>query len=172
MCYSADARFEKGIIIYKDDEAIRDALERADVEPSKIKLDVSNSREMKDDKNLPPKYFSFNSQPLDYIITSLGHEVGMKTEYPRSSLIKYEIKILKSRNKVIKKRIRRAVTQHSLMDMMHDAIRLGVISHAEMTAQLLGNFYIGSTTDDAMRKYLDTLGSASQSNNVALSNET
>ena len=72
----------------------------------------------------------------------------------------------------ILERVRRAVAQHSLMDMMHDAIRLGVISHAEMTAQLLGNFYIGSTTDDAMRKYLDTLGSASQSNNIALSNET
>ena len=51
---------------------------------------------------VPPKYFSFNSQPLDYIITSLGHEVGLKTEYPSSSLIKYEIKILKSRNKVMK----------------------------------------------------------------------
>ncbi|KAI2463567.1 hypothetical protein F4781DRAFT_116380 [Annulohypoxylon bovei var. microspora] len=172
MCYSADARFEKGIVIYKDDEAIRDTLERANVDPSKIKLDVINSKEMKDDKNLPPKYFKFNSQPLDYIITSLGHEVGLKTEYPSSSLIKYEIKILKSRNKVVKKRVRRAVAQHSLMDLMHDAIRLGVISHAEMTAQLLGNFYIGSATDDAMRKYLDTLSSASQSNNIALSNET
>ncbi|KAI1205067.1 uncharacterized protein F4807DRAFT_465037 [Annulohypoxylon truncatum] len=127
---------------------------------------------MKDTNDLPPNYFSFNSQPLDYIITSLGHEIMLKTEYPSSSLIRYEIKILKSRNKVVKKRVRRAVTQHSLMDMIHDAIRLGVISHAEMTAQLLGNFYIGSTTDDAMRKYLDTLGSASQSNNIALSNET
>lgn len=58
------------------------------------------------------------------------------------------------------------------MEMMHDAIRLGVITHAEMTAQLLGNFYIGSETDDAMRKYLDMLGSASESNNMTLSNET
>ena len=49
-----------------------------------------------------PKYFTFDSQPLDYIITSLGHEVGLKTEYQKSALIKYEIKILKSRNKVVK----------------------------------------------------------------------
>ncbi|KAI1376005.1 hypothetical protein F4677DRAFT_459936 [Hypoxylon crocopeplum] len=171
MCYSADARFEKGVIIYKDDEAIRDTLERAEVNASDIKLDVVNSKEMKADHNLLQKYFSFTSQPLDYIITSLGHEVGLNTEYPRSSLIKYEIKILKSRNKVMKKRVRRAVNQHSLMDLLHDAIRLGVISHAEMTAQFLGNFYVGSATDDAMRKYFDTLGSANQSNSVALSNE-
>ncbi|KAI1101792.1 hypothetical protein F4804DRAFT_343724 [Jackrogersella minutella] len=172
MCYSADARFEKGIIIYKDDEVIRDTLQRANVDASKIKLDVVNAKEMQNDDNLPPKYFNFHSQPLDYIITSLGHEVGLKTEYPSSSLIKYEIKILKSRNKVMKKRVRRAVTQHSLMDLMQDAIRLGVISHAEMTAQLLGNFYIGSATDDAMRKYMETLGSASQPDSIALSNET
>ncbi|KAI1136766.1 hypothetical protein F5Y05DRAFT_415017 [Hypoxylon sp. FL0543] len=171
MCYSAEARFEKGIIIYKDDEVIQDTLERAKVDASKIKLDVVNSKEMKGDDKLPPKYFSFTSEPLDYIITSLGHEVGLKTEYPSSSLIKYEIKILKSRNKVMKKRIRRAVTQHSLMDLMHDAIRLGVITHAEMTAQLLGNFYVGSATDDAISKYLETLGSASQANSIALSNE-
>ncbi|KAI0098326.1 hypothetical protein F4776DRAFT_658438 [Hypoxylon sp. NC0597] len=179
MCYWADARFEKGIIIYKDDEVIRDTLERANVDPSSIKLDVVNSKEMKSDERtpqtltaskVPPKYFNFNSEPLDYIITSLGHEVGLKTEYPSSSLIKYEIKILKSGNKVMKKRIRRAVTQHSLMDLMHDAIRLGVITHAELTAQLLREFYIGSASDDAMRKYLDTIGSVNQPN-IALSND-
>ncbi|KAI1388955.1 uncharacterized protein F4822DRAFT_429571 [Hypoxylon trugodes] len=171
MCYSADARFEKGIIIYKDDEVIRDTLKSANVDASQIKLDVVNAKEMKDDSNLLPKYFGFTSQPLDYLIIGLGHEVGLNTEYPSSSLIKYEIKILKSKNKVMKKRVRRAVTQHSLMDLMHDAIRLGVITHAEMTAQLLGNFYVGSATDDAIRKYMDTLGSASRPNSIALSNE-
>ncbi|KAI4870601.1 hypothetical protein F4820DRAFT_218788 [Hypoxylon rubiginosum] len=171
MCYSADARFEKGIIIYKDDETIRDTLKGAGVKASDINLDVANAKELKNDPNVPPKYFSFDSQPLDYIVTSLGHEVGLKTEYPTSSLIKYQIKILKSRNKVVKKRVRRAVNQHSLLDLLHDAIRLGVITHAEMTAQLLGNFYVGSATDDAMRKYMDTLGSASRPDNIALSNE-
>ncbi|KAI0385627.1 hypothetical protein F5Y04DRAFT_292107 [Hypomontagnella monticulosa] len=171
ICYSAEARFEKGIIIYKDDEVIRDTLDRANVSASDINLDVVNQKEMKADKTLPPKYFSFDSQPLDYLITSLGHEIGLTTEYPRSSLIKYEIKVLKSKNAVTKKRVRRAVTQHSLTDLMHDAIRLGMLSHAEMTAQLLGNFYVGSATDDAMGKYFDIIGSARQKNNMQLSNE-
>ncbi|KAI0181556.1 hypothetical protein GGR52DRAFT_525083 [Hypoxylon sp. FL1284] len=172
MCYSAEARFEKGIIIYKDDEAIRETLKEANVEASDINLEAVNSKELKSDPNVPPRYFNFDSQPLDYIITSLGHEVGLKTEYPKTSLIKYQIKILKSRNKVVKKRIRRAVNQHSLLELLHDAIRLGIITHAEMTAQLLGNFYVGSATDDAMRKYLDTLASSSRPDNVVLSNET
>lgn len=113
--------------------------------------------------------------------------------------MKYEIKMLKSKNKVMKSqfkshaifssdafvsatpsnhkliettgRIRRGVAQHSLMDLMHDAIRLGIITHAEMTSQLLANFFVGSATDDAMRKYLDTLGTASQPSGVSLSNE-
>ncbi|KAI2624714.1 hypothetical protein GGS26DRAFT_208582 [Hypomontagnella submonticulosa] len=171
ICYSAEARFEKGIIIYKDDEVIRDTLERANVRASDINLDVVNLKEMKADKTLLPKYFNFISQPLDYLITSVGHEIGLTTEYPKSSLIKYEIKILKSKNAVTKRRIRRAVTQHSLVDLMHDAIRLGMLTHAEMTAQLLGNFYVGSATDDAMSKYFDILGSTSQRSNIQLSNE-
>lgn len=57
------------------------------------------------------------------------------------------------------------------MDLMHDAIRLGIISHAEMASQLLGNFFVGSATDDVMRKYLATLGSAGNPSGVALSNE-
>ena len=51
---------------------------------------------------VPEKYFSFKSDPIDYTIKSLGHEIGLKTEYPKTSLMKYEIKMLKSRNKVMK----------------------------------------------------------------------
>ncbi|EMR61371.1 hypothetical protein UCREL1_11704 [Eutypa lata UCREL1] len=171
ICYSANARFEKGIIMYKNDDAIRGILESANVDASKVGLKVVNSGEMKNDPSIRERYFSFISQPINYVITSLGHEVGLKTEYPKSSLVKYEIKMLKSKNKVMKKRIRRGVAQHSLMDLMHDAIRLGIITHAEMTSQLLANFFVGSATDDAMRKYLDTLGTASQPSGVALSNE-
>jgi hypothetical protein len=49
-----------------------------------------------------PRYFDFKSGPIDYIITSLGHEIGLKTEYPRSFLKKYEIKLHKNKNKVMK----------------------------------------------------------------------
>jgi len=51
---------------------------------------------------VPEKYFSFKSDTIDYVIISLGHEIGLKTQYPKSSLIKYEIKLRKNRNKVMK----------------------------------------------------------------------
>ncbi|KAI0015490.1 hypothetical protein F4780DRAFT_71426 [Xylariomycetidae sp. FL0641] len=171
MCYSAEARFEKGIVVYKEDDMIRETMNRAKVEASTIGLDAVNASEVKADPKVPKAYFSFESQPIDYIIRSLGHEVGLKTEYPASSLQKYEIKLLKNKNKVMKKRIRRGITQHSLMDLMHDALRLGILTHAEMTAQLMANFYVGSATDDVMRKYMDTIVGVSQPDRVVLSNE-
>ena len=51
---------------------------------------------------VPPRYFDFKSNTIDYTITSLGHEIGLKTEYPRSLLKKYEIKLHKNKNEVMK----------------------------------------------------------------------
>lgn len=48
------------------------------------------------------KYFNFDSQTINYTITSLGHEIGLKIEYPKSSLMKYKIKLQKNRDKAIK----------------------------------------------------------------------
>jgi hypothetical protein len=52
----------------------------------------------------PAKYFQFESEKggLDYRITSLGHPISLKTEYPKSLLGKYEIKLQKGRDRVMK----------------------------------------------------------------------
>ncbi len=52
----------------------------------------------------PPKYFQFESEKggLDYKITSLGHPISLRTEYPKSSLRRYEIKLRKGRDTVMK----------------------------------------------------------------------
>ena len=52
----------------------------------------------------PPKYFQFESESggLDYKITSLGHPISLKTEYPTSSLRRYDIKLRKGRDTVMK----------------------------------------------------------------------
>jgi hypothetical protein len=54
---------------------------------------------------------------------------------------------------------------------MQDAIRMGLVTHAELTAQLMGHFVVGGAADDAMRKYLDTLASVNRPDTVSLSNE-
>lgn len=51
---------------------------------------------------VPERYFDFKSGTIDYTITSLGHDVGLKAEYPKSSLKKYVIKLRKSNNKMMK----------------------------------------------------------------------
>ncbi|KAI1633778.1 hypothetical protein F4809DRAFT_621691 [Biscogniauxia mediterranea] len=164
ICYSAESRFEKGIIIYKDDEVIRNMVDANDV-----KLDVVNQKEVdKDKEKVPRRYFKFQSRPVDYVITSLGHEIGLKTKYPKSSLMKYEIKLFKSKNAVMKKRIKRGINQHSLVSLVYDAIRLGIVTNAEMVGQVLAYLYVGSSLDDSTRKYLEALGSV---NSMALSNE-
>lgn len=52
----------------------------------------------------PKRYFQFEKERdgLDYRITSLGHPIGLKTTYPKSSLQKYEVKVRKGRDRVMK----------------------------------------------------------------------
>ncbi|PTB63285.1 hypothetical protein BBK36DRAFT_1126223 [Trichoderma citrinoviride] len=116
------------------------------------------------------RYFDFQRVKggLDYTITSLGHEVGVKTEYDASLLRKYVIKIRKGRDSAMKSRIRRGVSQHNLFDLMHDAVRLGIITQAELIGQIIGKTIGGSTMEDVAKKYLDALSGARSSQNVAL----
>jgi len=171
ICYSSDMRFEHGIIIYKDDDDIKRTLDSANVKPQDIALDIINKEEAQKDEKIPEKYFQFAATSTDYTITSLGHDISLKVKYPRSSLRKYEIKLLKNKNIMMNKRIKRGVNQHSLTDLMEDAIRLGVVTHAEVTVQLMGQFFAGTGIDDAMKKSMEAFTGANRADNVALSNE-
>lgn len=55
--------------------------------------------------------------------------------------------------------------------MMHDALRLGVITHAELIGSILGRTVGGSMLEDVTGKYLDALGGGKGSKNLALSAE-
>ena len=50
------------------------------------------------------RHFKFESirGGLDYTVTSLGHEIGVKTRYDKTDLRKYEIKIRKGRDFTMK----------------------------------------------------------------------
>ncbi|KAL4728141.1 hypothetical protein ACLX1H_004876 [Fusarium chlamydosporum] len=175
ICYSGESRFEKGIIIYKDDVFIRDILREANVTASELGLEVVNKNEIKaaQDKGREPsleRHFKFHSIKggLDYTITSLGHEIGVKTRYAKTELKKYEIKIRKGRDFAMKKRIRRGVSQHDLFDLMHDAIRLGIITHAELIGHIVGKAIGGTTMQDVGSKYFEAITGAKSSQNVAL----
>jgi hypothetical protein len=46
ICYSGESRFEKGIIIYKDDGFIRDILQQTKVTAAELGLEVTNKDEI------------------------------------------------------------------------------------------------------------------------------
>ena len=54
---------------------------------------------------------------------------------------------------------------------MHDAFRLGVITHAELIGTIVGKTVGGSTLEDVTGKYLAALSGAKGSKNLALSGE-
>ncbi|OJD32812.1 uncharacterized protein BKCO1_36000106 [Diplodia corticola] len=157
ICYSTHDRFEHGIIIYKEDDVIRDTLIRAEVDPRwpQLELDYVNKKEVEKNPEAPRKYFSFEDNPskLDYVITSLGHEVDLRTDYASSELKKYKIELRRTSNPHMHGPIRRGITQHSVLELVHDAMRYGIISNGEMTAEFLGRIMGGSHAEDTMRKW-------------------
>ncbi|RYP12679.1 hypothetical protein DL765_007218 [Monosporascus sp. GIB2] len=170
ICYSGASRFEKGIVIYKaeDDDVIRAVMRDTEVSAKQLGLEVVNPDEVKEGKakgrNIPEKYFGFTSLTggLDYTITSLGHEVGVQTQYEKTVLRKYVIKL---------RRIRRGVSQHDLFDLMHDAVRLGIISQAELIGTVIGKVVGGSRMDDLFSKYAEALSGARNSRNLPLAGD-
>ncbi|RYP38743.1 hypothetical protein DL768_010754 [Monosporascus sp. mg162] len=173
ICYSGTSRFEKGIVIYKaeDDDAIRAIMRNTQVTAEQLGLEVVNQDEVKEAKNrgrdIPEKYFDLKRLKggLDYTVTSLGHEVGVRTEYEKTVLRKYVIKVRKGRDVAMKS------NQHNLFDLMHDAVRLGFITQAELIGTVIGKTVGGSMIDDMFSKYADALTGAKNSKNLALAGD-
>jgi hypothetical protein len=65
-------------------------------------------------------------------------------------------------------RIRRGVSQHDLFDLTHDAIRLGIITHAELIGHIVGKTIGGTTVEDMGSKYFEAITGAKSSQNLAL----
>jgi hypothetical protein len=51
---------------------------------------------------------------------------------------------------------------------MHDAIRLGIITHAELIGHVVGSTIGGTTMEDVGFKYLEAITGSKISRNVAL----
>ncbi|KAK5997082.1 hypothetical protein PT974_02434 [Cladobotryum mycophilum] len=193
--YSGESRFHEGIMIYKDDDCMRSTLRAAGVEAKSIKLDLVNGKKSTNDQesqgenttdgnkeNVPPtkkdasrqepeRYFDFRTDKggLHYTIISLGHPIGLGTEYPKGGLKPYTIKIRKGRDRVMKKRLRRAVTQHGLMSLMHDVLRLSILTQAELASMAFQQTMGGSTINDTTGKIFNTFAGVKNSQNLTLS---
>ncbi len=71
----------------------------------------------------------------------------------------------------IAERIRRGVSQHDLFDLMYDALRLGIITHAELIGMVIGKTYGGTALEDVTGKYFEGLAGGRGSKNLSLSGE-
>ncbi len=71
----------------------------------------------------------------------------------------------------IAERIRRGVSQHDLFDLMYDALRLGIITHAELIGVVIGKTYGGTALEDVTGKYFEGLAGGRGSKNLSLSGE-
>jgi len=205
ICYANNARFEHGIIIYKDEKGIVDTLKRAKKEARELDLVPVGEKEKEhgsddedevlektgpkvakatlahaDDKLAqasnenedPPKYFRFKQQILDYMVTSVGHDIGLKTKYPVSSVKKYEIKIRKHSDILLRKRIRRAIKQHDTLDLIADAVNSQIISINELAGHVIGHAVMGGVAEDARKKFMAGMTASQRSGTVGLSGDS
>ncbi|KAL7813525.1 hypothetical protein V8C44DRAFT_327012 [Trichoderma aethiopicum] len=165
MCYSGESRFEHGIIIYKDDEAIRQLLKQARLRPEdkSIQLECIN----KEDKEALRKYYSLNTESVGnkHTIVSLGHPIGLSSKCPKSKLKKYTIILHKGHTPAMQKEILRGVMQHGVVRLLSDALKLGIVSTAEIINKIKETVISGSSLDAVTTKSKNALtGSNSRSN--------
>ncbi|KAK1243351.1 hypothetical protein MKX07_003979 [Trichoderma sp. CBMAI-0711] len=148
MCYSGESRFEHGIIIYKDDEAIRQLLKQAGLRPEDklIQLECIN----KEDKEVGNKH----------TIVSLGHPIGLSNKCTKSKLKKYTIVLHKGHTPAMQKEIQRGVMQHGVVRLLSDALKLGVVSTAEIINKIKETVLSGSSLDAVTTKSMNALATS------------
>ncbi|KAL4896902.1 hypothetical protein BDV59DRAFT_169328 [Aspergillus ambiguus] len=152
-----DAQFDS------DDEDQHDDAKADDTDPPDEKTKPAEKNPPQADK------LEFTHQGR-YIVHSRGHEIGLTNEYPLVSVRSYEIKINKPHNWALRRRIKRGIRPHSILQLMDDVIRCGFLTHAELVAHVLGIVSGGGTVNDTAARYLEKLG-AGNAGQQALSNE-
>ncbi|KAF4627079.1 hypothetical protein G7Y89_g11079 [Cudoniella acicularis] len=166
ISYSENSRFHNGIVIYKDDQHIENILKLAGKEFEDINLLPKSSEPINTPAPTPEqkiKYITFSRDTADYTVTSIGHPIGLRIKYNTSSLEKYTIQLRKPQDPVLKKQYKRAIKQHDTLDMIQDAVKLGLVSYAEILGHGLGHISRGSSTLEIGKGFVGGLGSSQQS---------
>lgn len=109
------------------------------------------------------KYITFSRDTVDYSVTSIGHPIGLRTKYDKSSLEKYTIHLRKPQDPLLKTKYKKALKQHDTLDMIQDAMKLGLVSYAEILGHGMGHIYRSSSTRDIGKGFVGGLGTGQQS---------
>ncbi|TGO18434.1 hypothetical protein BTUL_0010g01050 [Botrytis tulipae] len=169
ISYSENSRFHKGIIIYKDDQHISKLLDIVGKEFKDGKLipkTTSSEVELSNlDTNQAPNpiYTTFTRDSADYTTSSIGHPIGLCTKYSSASLQIYTIHLRKPSDPLLKQKYKRALKVHDTLDMIQDAVKLGLVSYAEILGRGIGYIGRGSSTLDIGKGFVGGLGAGNES---------
>ncbi|ESZ94398.1 hypothetical protein SBOR_5191 [Sclerotinia borealis F-4128] len=173
ISYSENSRFHEGIVIYKDDQHIEKLLNLAGKEfkDEKLTTKTPNSEFSNPKTTTPtpttnpntsqlpkPTYTTFTRDTADYTCTSIGHSIGLRTRYAPSSLQTYTIHLRKPTDPLLKRKYKRALKVHDTLDMIHDAVKLGLVSYAEILGSGMGHIYRGSSALQIGKRFVGGLG--------------
>jgi hypothetical protein len=108
------------------------------------------------------KYTTFSSNTVDYIVTSIGHPIGLQTKYNTSELQKYTIHLHKHQDPLLKQKYKNAFKPHDTLDMIQDAMKLGLVSYTEILGHGLSHIYRGGSTLDIGKGFVGGLGASKE----------
>ncbi|PVH68826.1 hypothetical protein DL98DRAFT_554688 [Cadophora sp. DSE1049] len=115
--------------------------------------------------------YSTTSSTVDYVVNSIGHPIGLKTQYNSSSLAQYTIKLGKPQDGLLKRKYKNAIKQHDTLDMIQDAVKLGLVSYAEILGHGLSHIYRGGSTLDVGKGFVGGLGASKERRWAGLSGD-
>jgi hypothetical protein len=136
--------------------------------PSKASDATSTTGSTKEQK---VKYHTFTRDTVDYVVNSIGHRIGLQTQYDASSLKQYTIKLRKPQDALLKRKYKNAIKQHDTLDMLQDAVKLGLVSYAEILGHGLSHIYRGGSTLDVGKGFVGGLGASKERRWAGLSGD-
>ncbi|KAE8379365.1 hypothetical protein BDV26DRAFT_291387 [Aspergillus bertholletiae] len=197
ISYSANARFEKGIVIYKDDHDVNTLLggdhpliteshrlpnasdDNLSLEsPGKSPL-VSVGPQTEDNDGPPTKPLTEKAKDEvkkrfnfvnggKYSAKGYGHEIGLRYTYRRDELAEYTIEINKPYHRGTRRSIQRGLEEHSILQLLGDDLRSGIIKQGQMTGHLLSKYLANGMLDDVLKKYVDGVASTDRSGSMTV----
>ncbi|PMD16838.1 hypothetical protein NA56DRAFT_606956 [Hyaloscypha hepaticicola] len=198
ISYSGNSRFHDGIVIYKDDHHIEKILKgevfkdinllqtsskSGDKPVPKVEETPEDATpvpkpEEKPKAEIPvqkseekPKYATFSRDTFFYIVKSIGHPIGLQTRYKASDLQKYTIQLRKHQDPLLKRKYKNALKQHDTLDMIQDAMKLGLVSYAEILGHGLSHIYRGGSTLDVGKGFVGGVSASKERKWAGLSGD-
>lgn len=172
ICYQGTARFQRGIVLYKDEKdphlMIEDRIIKApDDVPNSLQDAAATKhstlqRTQSEDKMAKQKEKEkvkveidnpFDIDSLYFIVNAWGHEIGPGTMFPYAR--KYSLYV---RQVTASASVQKALRKHSAIDLLKDTAQISIVAAAEAAGHLVGkgNTRVMETAHEKFREGVST----------------